>query len=187
VARRRERDPEAAVTVNVSPHQLQDPGVAGVVAHALEDAGVPPRALVLEVTERVLLEDRPAHRRTLAALDELGVLLALDDFGVGYSALSYLRRFPLDILKVDRSFTEGIEDDRRAERLVRAIIQMGGALGLQVIAEGIETPRQAALLRGAGCKLGQGYHFGRPEAAGGRFSRAPASAAARAARPRPAA
>jgi diguanylate cyclase len=169
--------PTAYVSVNLAPQQLQQPNIVHVVRRALDDAGLPPHALMLEVTERVLLDDRPLHRRNFVGLHALGVRLALDDFGVGYSALSYLRRFPLDVLKIDRSFVDGVEGDRRAQRLVRAIVEMGTALGLAVIAEGIESPAQVALLRTTGCTLGQGYHFGRPVPAGGRISCEPASEA----------
>ena len=161
---REERGDDFAVSVNLAPQQLELASLPDVVAAALADADLPPEALTLEITERAVLADRPVLRRTLARLHALGVRIALDDFGVGYSALGYLRRFPLDTLKLDRAFVEDIEHDPRGLELVRAIIQMAGALELEVVAEGIETASQAAQLCAAGCRYGQGFHFGRPQA-----------------------
>jgi len=123
---------------------------------------VPPRALTLEITERVLLDDRPAYMRAMSELRELGVQIALDDFGTGYSALSYLSRFPLDVLKIDRGFVAGLDSEPRARALLEAITGMAAALGLRTVGEGIETAHQLAQLAESGCDIGQGYHLARP-------------------------
>lgn len=117
------------------------------------------------MTESVLLEDRPLHRQTLQGLSDAGIRLALDDFGVGYSALGYLRDFPMDKLKIDRSFIAAIAKETRSRRLVAAIISMARALDLTVTAEGVEDEDQAAVLREASCQRGQGYFLGRPATA----------------------
>ncbi|MDA0160687.1 EAL domain-containing protein [Solirubrobacter ginsenosidimutans] len=145
------------LSVNVAGAQLEQPGFVEEVACALADGGLDAARLVLEVTESSLVGDLEAER--LQALRRLGVRLAIDDFGTGYSSLSYLRRFPMDVLKIDRSFTRDACDD---SGLLQAIVAMGESLGLVLIPEGIEEPEQADALRALGCRLGQGYLFGRP-------------------------
>jgi diguanylate cyclase (GGDEF)-like protein/PAS domain S-box-containing protein len=154
-----------SVSVNVSARQLQEPGFADDVRAALRESGLESRALTLEITEGVLAEGRDGVVAVLEALKGVGVRLALDDFGTGYSSLSRLRHLPVDTLKVDRSFVEGVEVADRRAALTGAIIELGRALGLTVVAEGIETPGQAAAFRRLGCRLAQGFFFAPPLAA----------------------
>ena len=153
------------VSVNLAPQQVQQANLVEVVTEILRETGLPASSLTLEVTEGVLLDDRPLHHRTLAGLSDAGVRLALDDFGVGYSALGYLRSFPMDMLKIDKSFIAAIAEQGRSHQLVTAIISMSRALGLTVTAEGIEEEGQVALLRESGCHRGQGFLLGRPAGA----------------------
>jgi EAL domain-containing protein (putative c-di-GMP-specific phosphodiesterase class I) len=149
--------------VNVSPRQLADSGFVAAVAGALASSGLRPGLLGLEVTEQALMGDEEHAAATLAELKALGVILLLDDFGTGYSSLSHLKRFPIDAVKIDRSFIEGLDQpDGEDAAIVHAVIGMGQATGKTVIAEGIETPQQCRHVQGLGCDLGQGYHFGRP-------------------------
>jgi EAL domain-containing protein (putative c-di-GMP-specific phosphodiesterase class I) len=145
------------LSVNVAGVQLEQPGFVGEVGDALRDGGLAPQRLVLEVTESSLVGDDSAER--LQALRRMGIRLAIDDFGTGYSSLSYLRRFPMDVLKIDRSFTRDACED---SALLHAIVAMGESLGLVLVPEGIEEPEQADALRALGCRLGQGFLFGRP-------------------------
>ncbi|NUP94763.1 MAG: EAL domain-containing protein [Planctomycetaceae bacterium] len=153
------------VAVNLSAPQLVDDALIGFVRKALEDNGLPAEALELEVTESMLIAEAAGVARRLAALADLGVELALDDFGTGYSNLSYLKSFPLSRLKLDRSFVVNVLDDARDQSIARAVIAVGRALDLEVIAEGIESPAQASYLKRMGCDLGQGYLYARPMAA----------------------
>jgi diguanylate cyclase (GGDEF)-like protein len=153
-------DPDLAVSVNLSGRQLQDPRLIPHVRSALDRSGIAPASLILEVTESVLVAD-PATESILQHLKELGVRLAIDDFGTGYSSISYLRRFPIDILKVDREFTRDIES-QQGEALFNGIVQLGRSLGLLIVAEGIETEGQRHKVIQSSCELGQGYLFGRP-------------------------
>jgi diguanylate cyclase (GGDEF)-like protein len=148
--------------VNVSGRQLADPDLVGTVVDALVDSGWPAGDLVLEVTETSLVEDVDLAAERLTALAELGVGLAIDDFGTGYSSLTYLRLFPVDTLKVDRSFIDSITEAGRTPAIVRGLLDLGRTLGLQTVAEGIEHTYQLDLLREEGCDLGQGYLFARP-------------------------
>jgi diguanylate cyclase len=137
------------------------------VLAVLADRALPPAALIIEITETVLVEAAGAAgeltQRTLAVLREHGVRIAVDDFGTGYSSLAYLQRLPIDILKIDHTFTATLDSaSERGERFVGAILGLGSSLGVPTVAEGVETPRQAALLRELGCPLAQGYHFARP-------------------------
>jgi diguanylate cyclase (GGDEF)-like protein len=150
------------VAVNFSPRQLSHPRAVESVAEALGGAGLAPELLCVEITESALVDDAPATLGTLQRLKELGVTLALDDFGTGYSSLTYVRRFPIDALKIDRSFIDGIVDSTEDEAIVTAVLSMGRALGVHVVAEGVETEEQAARLRTLGCELAQGYLFSRP-------------------------
>jgi EAL domain-containing protein (putative c-di-GMP-specific phosphodiesterase class I) len=147
---------------NMSAHQLRDPGFLGLVERAV--AGLGDNHLVLEMTETVVVADDAETDHALRALRALGAGLAIDDFGVGFSSIGYLQHLPVDTLKIDRSFTRDIDVSPRAAALVEAILVMGAALDLKVVAEGIERPAQMTRLRQAGCTLGQGYLFGRPQA-----------------------
>ncbi len=149
------------VAVNVSPRQFRHPGWFGEVVGALNDSGLDPGSLELEITEGILMDDRWEIHDVLRALRELGVTIAVDDFGRGYSSLAYLTRFPIDKLKVDRSFVQEIGADATAP-IVDAIIVMGQALGLTIIAEGVETADQERYLRERGCNEAQGYLYSRP-------------------------
>jgi len=155
-------DAPLPVNVNLAARQLAQEDLPETVAHALSEAGLEPRHLSLEITETALLECPETPARTLAALRELGVRVLLDDFGTGYSSLSYLRQFPVDVLKIDRSFIAELGDGPEASAIVEAIVGMGHALGLEVLAEGIETEDQAREVTRLGCDLGQGYLFARP-------------------------
>ena len=149
-------------SVNLSPRQVAEPGLPATVARALDASGLPPSALSLEVTETALLEVSPSTVRNVAALKELGVRLVLDDFGTGYSSLQHLRDLPVDMVKIDRSFVANMEPGRPEAAIVGAVVFMCAALGMEVVAEGVEHEGQADMLRGMGCPLAQGFHFGRP-------------------------
>jgi PAS domain S-box-containing protein len=150
------------VSVNVSAWQLVDRGFLTDVREAIGHSGIRPQQLELELTERVLIEEADSVRGVLESLHEMGVSISLDDFGTGYSSLSYLTRFRLDTLKIDRAFITHIENSPRDSALVRAIIVMGHSLGLQIVAEGVETAGQAQMLGELGCERLQGYFFSRP-------------------------
>jgi diguanylate cyclase (GGDEF)-like protein len=150
------------VSVNVSVRQLERDELIDDVLEALADSGVEPAALTLEITESALMHDPDSVVRRLRALKKLGVRLSIDDFGTGYSSLAYLRRFPVDQLKIDRSFISGGGNSRRSATLVHMLVRLGETLGLETLAEGIETRRQLADLRTLGCDSGQGFLFSRP-------------------------
>lgn len=149
-------------SVNLSVRQLADPDLMSSVTAALAHHNSDPSRLLLEVTESVILEDAEAGLTVLTNLKSLGTDIAIDDFGTGYASLSYLRRFPASVVKVDRSFIAEIDTDDRARSIVSAIIEMARALGLRVVAEGIETPGQLAVARELDFDIGQGYYFARP-------------------------
>ena len=150
------------MTVNVSPRQfLQDDMVTTVMA-ILERTGLDPRMLQLELTETALMTDSPGVLQRMDDLADLGVGFSLDDFGTGYSSLSYLNRFPIRIIKVDKSFVAGIPDDARQAAIVNAVIAMAHELGIKVVAEGVEAARQGEFLREAGCDLAQGFYYSHP-------------------------
>jgi diguanylate cyclase (GGDEF)-like protein/PAS domain S-box-containing protein len=155
-----ERHPGISVAVNVSSVQLRDPALVADVERALRAAGVPPERLIVELTESVLAS-ADVHG-VLEALRELGVRLAVDDFGTGYSSLSYLRRLQVDSVKIDRSFVDGVDGAPREAALVRSIVELGHALGLSIVAEGVERDAQAEVLEAADCDFLQGYLLGRP-------------------------
>jgi diguanylate cyclase (GGDEF)-like protein len=150
------------ITVNLSARQLADPTIVDVVTDALEDAGLDAKRLVLEITETVLMQDREAAAATLWQLKALGVRIAIDDFGTGYSSLAYLRRFPIDMLKIAREFVDGLGRDEHDDVITRAIVELAGTLGLLTVAEGIETHDQQTFVTALGCDLGQGYLFSKP-------------------------
>jgi EAL domain-containing protein (putative c-di-GMP-specific phosphodiesterase class I) len=132
------------------------------VARVLEDTGVDPRQMALEITETVLVEDTAAAAQTLNALEELGVKLVLDDFGTGYSSLGYVKRFPLSFLKIDRSFVAELGRSDGETAIVAAVVSLAAALGLDVVAEGVEEVPQARVLRELRCPYAQGFLFGLP-------------------------
>jgi diguanylate cyclase (GGDEF)-like protein/PAS domain S-box-containing protein len=154
--------PQGSVEVNLSARQIDDPRIVQTVEEILTRTGLPPEHLTLEITESALMEDASSALGVLRALKELGVLLAIDDFGTGYSSLSYLQRFPLDILKVDRSFVEALGITTEGEEIVSAVINLAHALGLKVVAEGVETTQQLRILRSLQCDLAQGFLFSKP-------------------------
>jgi len=154
--------PPLAIAVNLSARQLQHPGIVDEVDAALAAVDLDPHSLVLEITETAVMEQLDTAITILTELRRLGVRLALDDFGTGYSSLSYLQRLPVDVLKLDRAFVSGVAGSTEESALARAIVKLGQTLGLETVAEGVETAEQLAALRELGCQLGQGYHFARP-------------------------
>jgi diguanylate cyclase (GGDEF)-like protein/PAS domain S-box-containing protein len=153
------------ITVNLSGRQLEDPAVVSHVRDALAASGLDPSRLTLEITESALVQHSDAIRSRLLQLKALGLSLAIDDFGTGYSSLSYIQQFPVDVLKIDRSFVEGLGRSSGTDAaLARTIIALGASLGLRTVAEGIENDGQRALLRQLGCEFGQGYFYARPMA-----------------------
>jgi diguanylate cyclase (GGDEF)-like protein/PAS domain S-box-containing protein len=153
------------VSVNVSGRQLMSTVFHGMVAEALAESGLTADALWLEITESALMSDVKAATVALRELRNLGLHLAVDDFGTGYSSLTYLKRFPVEAIKVDRSFVSGLGIDPEDTTIVEAVVKLGHSLGLLVVAEGVETPLQLARLREISCDHGQGYVFGRPRPA----------------------
>ncbi len=155
-----------SISVNLSLRQVTQPGVVELVARALATSGLPPQSLHLEITESVLMEEGDVTIATLDALKALGVVLVLDDFGTGYSSLAYVRRFPIDVLKIDRSFVADLDESGTdAFTIVDAIVHMADGLRVAVVAEGIERREQIAVLRDIGCLSGQGFYFARPQVA----------------------
>jgi EAL domain-containing protein (putative c-di-GMP-specific phosphodiesterase class I) len=156
----------AVVSVNVSPRQLRESDFAVRVLDALRDSGLPPHALILEITEGVLVASGLVTEQAighLSVLRERGVRVAVDDFGTGYSSLAYLRDLPIDQIKIDKSFMPAPgEPDPAARTVVKAIIDLAAGLRLSTIAEGVETAEQVVLLRELGCERAQGYFFARP-------------------------
>lgn len=164
VAERIAHGVDGYVSVNVSPRHLRSPDFAERMLGLFQRAGANPAQLRVEITETALLDDAPRTLHMLQLLREHGALAQLDDFGTGFSALSYLHRFPISALKIDRSFISGISSEYRPESvgLVRAILALAGTLGIQTVAEGVETCEQLQALRGLGCDYAQGYLLGRP-------------------------
>jgi EAL domain-containing protein (putative c-di-GMP-specific phosphodiesterase class I) len=150
------------IAINLSAKHFNQQSLVSDVMQSLADHGVAPNRLELELTETSVMRDAQATIATMERLKEVGVLLALDDFGTGYSSLSHLKGLPLDSLKVDQSFVRGLPDDRDDLAICTAVIAMGHALGMNVIAEGVETAEQLAVLRSLGCDQAQGYLFARP-------------------------
>jgi EAL domain-containing protein (putative c-di-GMP-specific phosphodiesterase class I) len=154
--------PELRLHVNLSARQFRDPGLVPLIETALAEAGLEPAALTVEVTESTLLTHGDETRARIAELRRLGVRIAVDDFGTGYASLSWLHTFEVDELKIDRIFVPADGGVGEAEIVSEAIVELGRALGLEMIAEGIETESQAAWFQGLGCRLGQGYRYARP-------------------------
>ena len=158
-----EFDRPLRVAVNLSRRQLTSPDLTGDVRHVLDDSGLDPRQLVLEITENVLMDDPERATVALAELRRMGIAIAVDDFGTGYSSLSYLQRFPVDVLKIDRAFIEPLNHTEPASTaLVSTIIGLAHTMGLGIVAEGIERPDQLDRLIELGCPMGQGYLLSRP-------------------------
>jgi diguanylate cyclase (GGDEF)-like protein/PAS domain S-box-containing protein len=151
-----------SVSVNLSARQLDEPETPNVIAKALERHRLEPQLLCLEITESVLMRDASQALETLETLKDLGVRIAIDDFGTGYSSLAYLRRFPVDVLKIDGSFVQGLGEDPEDSAIVAAVLRLAETLGVDVVAEGIETAGQLDTLRALGCQFGQGYYFSQP-------------------------
>jgi diguanylate cyclase (GGDEF)-like protein/PAS domain S-box-containing protein len=149
------------MAVNVSARQLQHPDFVQHVEEALAVSALPPERLVLEITESVVIDTGDVEQR-LASLRAKGIKIALDDFGTGYGSLAYLQRLPIDIVKIDRSFTASIDTDDDGRALLQAIVGFGNALGTRLVAEGIERVEQNAVVQQLGCQSGQGFHYGRP-------------------------
>ena len=155
--------PPLMMSVNISGRQFQDAGLIEDVREALRASRLPPTRLRLEVTESVAMEAGPATIQKLQALKSLGIQLAIDDFGTGYSSLAYLKRFPIDGLKIDRSFVDGLGHDLQDTAIVGSVLAIARSLNLSVTAEGVETPEQLAELRALHCGHAQGYYFARPQ------------------------
>ncbi|MHB8273852.1 MAG: putative bifunctional diguanylate cyclase/phosphodiesterase [Dermatophilaceae bacterium] len=152
----------ATIAVNLSPLTLEHDEVVNALSEALRRTGISPQQLTMEITETALLSETGTANRNLGLIRDLGVKLSIDDFGTGYSSLSHLQRTDIDVLKIDRSFVSLMDVDPASETIVNAIIAMGHALGMTLVAEGVERPSQAALLRAQGCDAAQGWLFGRP-------------------------
>jgi EAL domain-containing protein (putative c-di-GMP-specific phosphodiesterase class I) len=161
----REIDPAIGVSVNVSGRQATNPMFPAQVAAIAADSGLRAGTLALEITETVLMEEADSPATVLGTFQAHGLTLVLDDFGTGYSSLSRLKRFPLDVLKIDRSFVSGCESNTDDRAIVKATIDMAHAVGLSVVAEGVETSEQEEYLRGCGCDHAQGYLYARPQPA----------------------
>jgi diguanylate cyclase (GGDEF)-like protein len=159
---RRHGQPPLTVAVNLSASQLPQTDLARVVESILASSGLPPSSLVLEITESLLLADEADTAKQLQQLKSMDVRIFIDDFGTGYSSLAYLRRLPVDGIKIDKSFVDEITTDRESAALVNAIVQIGSTLGLGVVSEGVEFPEQVVELRKFGCRYGQGFYFAPP-------------------------
>jgi len=154
--------PSATMSVNVSPRQLSDPNFPAIVSEALTRSGVSPQLLWLEVTESIMISEPELALATLRRLRSLGVRVALDDFGTGYSSLSLLQKFPLQRIKIDRAFVHGVADNPNDRSLVRTIVAMGRSLGLDIVAEGVESVHQLQVLSDLGCSKAQGFLISHP-------------------------
>jgi len=156
------RTPALGMSVNLSAKQFQNPKLVEEITDALTMSGLEPACLKLEITESVVMQDVPATLAKLHELKDLGIRLAIDDFGTGYSSLGYLKRFPVDTLKIDRSFVKGLSHEGGDSAIVRAVVTVAKSLNMDVTAEGIETEQQRLELKALGCEFGQGFLFGRP-------------------------
>jgi EAL domain-containing protein (putative c-di-GMP-specific phosphodiesterase class I) len=150
------------VSVNLSARQFAQADVLSLAAEALAEAGLAGPSLRLELTESVVMEEPEAAADKLAQLKQLGIALDIDDFGTGYSSLSHLRRFPIDALKIDRSFVSRMDSDLDDHEIVRTIVTLAANLGVSAVAEGVETAAQKQRLQGLRCRYAQGYLFSRP-------------------------
>jgi EAL domain-containing protein (putative c-di-GMP-specific phosphodiesterase class I) len=157
--------PRLNMSVNLSGAQLGQPDLLDLIRSALRDADLDAEDLQLEMTESVLMDDAAATVGVLQSLKDLGVRLSIDDFGTGYSSLAYLRRFPVDVLKIDRTFVAGLGKDLEDSAIVAAVVNLADTLGFTTVAEGVETELQRSCLVGLGCTRAQGYLFAQPSAA----------------------
>ncbi|MGZ4553197.1 MAG: putative bifunctional diguanylate cyclase/phosphodiesterase, partial [Mycobacteriaceae bacterium] len=155
-------DVDLPISVNLSPRQFQESGLLSRVAAALDATGVPPELLICEITETVVMKDLSGAREVMKKLNQLGVRLAIDDFGTGHSSLAYLKQFPVHEVKVDCTFVQGVAESPVDSAIVRAIIDLANAMGISVVAEGVETKDQVARLKMLGCQVAQGFYFSRP-------------------------
>ena len=154
--------PDLKMAINVSPVQLREPNFAGDIVAIVERHGLSPCRFELELTEGILVNNPTIAKRKLAVLKELGFSLSLDDFGTGFSSIGYLRQFPFNVLKVDRSFVRDLGLNATANALIQSLVSLGDAMNLSVIAEGIENEEQLKLLRLVHCEYLQGFHISRP-------------------------
>jgi diguanylate cyclase (GGDEF)-like protein len=154
--------PPVGVAVNLSARQLADPDLTSHIEGSIQANGIDPATLWLELTETALLDESAFSERTMAALSGIGVRLALDDFGVGFSSLGYLKRLPLSMIKLDRTFVENVTDNPHDAAIVRAVTDMADTIGIEVVAEGVETDDQVRMARDLGCGYAQGFHFAEP-------------------------
>jgi EAL domain-containing protein (putative c-di-GMP-specific phosphodiesterase class I) len=162
IARWREVSPDVTMSVNLSFRQLEDAGLTSMLARVIHATDVDPAALCLEIGETAIMRNPDVVVRALQGLKTIGVRIAIDDYGTGSSSLSRLRQLPLDTLKIHQSFVAGLGDDPEETSIVAALVELGHALGLSVVAEGVETDAQLAALRVLGCDGAQGYLLGRP-------------------------
>src|SRR5204863_892654 len=153
---------DLTISVNLSARQLRDARLVADVAATLRDSGLAPRSLTLEITETVLMDNTGGAIDRLHQLKALGVRLAIDDFGTGYSSLNYLRALPVDIVKIDKVFIDGVASDKESRGLIKAILSMADTLDLQTVAEGVESRDQVNRLQQLGSALVQGFYFARP-------------------------
>lgn len=156
------KEPPLLVSANLSARQFEHEDLARDVARALEGSGLEAERLILEITENAVMKDAPLTAKIMRDIKGLGAKLSIDDFGTGYSSLSYLKRFPVDYLKIDRSFVNGLGKDPNDTVMVLGIISLAHAMGLKVVAEGVETEEQLQRLREMGCDMAQGYYFTKP-------------------------
>jgi len=149
------------LAVNLSPLQIRAQGASLAILTAVRDARLAPERLFLEITETALLDHGPTTASFINELQQAGVQFALDDFGTGYSSLGYIDKYPFSKIKIDRSFVAGIHESCTSQAVIRAVADIGGALGMDIVAEGLETLEQVQAVRAAGCRLGQGWYFGK--------------------------
>ena len=150
------------MAVNVSGRQLDTDQLIADIEGALSHSGLDPAALTIEITETTLMRNVEETARRLTAIKQLGVRIAIDDFGTGYSSLAHLQRFPVDALKIDRSFISGLRSNQEGETLIHTLVQLGKALSIETFAEGIEQQHELSLLKDEHCDSGQGFLFARP-------------------------
>jgi EAL domain-containing protein (putative c-di-GMP-specific phosphodiesterase class I) len=150
------------ISINLSPRQFQESGLLAQVAGVLDETGLPSELLIFEITESMVMADISSAREVMKKLNRLGVRLAIDDFGTGHSSLAYLKQFPVHEVKVDRAFVQGVAESPVDSAIVRAVIDLANAMGIDTVAEGVETKSQVAGLKMLGCQVAQGYYFSHP-------------------------
>jgi EAL domain-containing protein (putative c-di-GMP-specific phosphodiesterase class I) len=150
------------ISINLSPRQFQESGLLAQVAGVLDATGLPSELLIFEITESMVMADISSAREVMKKLNRLGVRLAIDDFGTGHSSLAYLKQFPVHEVKVDRAFVQGVAESPVDSAIVRAVIDLANAMGIDTVAEGVETKSQVAGLKMLGCQVAQGYYFSHP-------------------------